>query len=99
MNRANAMPSLMFLDGQVRDVSEHKDGTRLLVGVEIFGTIHHLSFIRVIVDDEGVQRGATYENETDLIALGGLYEVSSYQTVNVPGFDGNYVAYLHPYGD
>ena len=92
----------MMLDLKVtkepEDVSSAKDGSRLLATVTIFGADHHLELIRVSVDDEGGQYADNEEYEDDYCGLQRLHE-GKYQTFEVPGFEGAYIAYMVPYDD
>ena len=90
------------------------DGSRILLPVEILGVPHHLVLLKVtrgkwhgrrLFDEPDLdgswaeQVGATYDNERVLGPLQDLVDAETFTTVKVPGHDGDYVTYLHPYGD
>jgi hypothetical protein len=87
------MHSMTF--GEIRDT--RGDGCNLLAQADLFGVSHHLIFIKVEVDDDGIQGPAAAEDGEVFADFGALYDFA-YETVNVPGFDGDYVAVMHPYG-
>ncbi len=49
-------------------------------------------------NDDYVQEADDAEDQPDLEALQDLY-TGRYETVQVPGFTGDYVVYMHPFTD
>jgi hypothetical protein len=90
------MPLELKLVKQPEDISDDKSGDRLLATVEICGANHHLDLIRVVEDEEGVQvpENDAYKDAYDdyQACYDGIYE-----TFEIPGFSGQYVAFMHPY--
>jgi hypothetical protein len=80
-----------------RDVSEEKDGSRLLGTIEILGVSHHLEMFRVHETEEDWQKPENEEHQEAYDALQELYCTKAYQTLEVPGFEGRYIAYVVPY--
>ena len=82
-----------------RDVSDAKDGSRLLGTVEIFGASHHLELLRATEIEE---EGQTFENEEcreHYDDLQTLYSADKYETFEIPGLEGRYIAYMVPFED
>jgi hypothetical protein len=92
---------------------ERGDGTRLTATVEFLGRFHHLTLIRVTetpYDAKGNPLESTedpaydhseliaddLEDQEDLVHLGNLYE-AFFETTELDGFPGHYVAYMHPF--
>lgn len=77
----------------------------LLATATLFGVFHHVEFIRVIEKDSQQQPwhpecGAGDEdnnNEERFDALN-IYDGAYHETVKVPGFEGDYVCVITPYG-
>ena len=79
------------------DVSDAKDGTRLLGTVEIDGTQFHWDFIAVEDGPDGLQHPVNSDYEELYDDLQRLYATQGYQTIRVAGFPWDYVAYMHPF--
>jgi hypothetical protein len=79
------------------DTSDAKDGSRLLATVEILGASHHLEFLRVVENEETWQQVENDEYIDTYDNLQELYEAIKYETVEIPGFTGRYIAYMVPY--
>lgn len=77
---------------------EDFSGARFHGQVRINGVEHHLTLVRVADDESGAQRAADAYGRDDLDALQGVYE-GRYQTVRVPGLDGDFVAFVVPHAD
>lgn len=73
------------------------DGSLFLSTVRLLGEPHHFTLLRVRSDPHEGMVAANPEHEAEYRRLHWLYE-GPYVTVEVPGHQGNYVAYLHPYG-
>lgn len=81
------------------DVSNDKNGDRLLAAVQIFGADHHLELIRVVEDEEdGEQSPENPEYQGTYDDLQALYS-GKYETFEVPGFPGRYMAFMTPYDE
>lgn len=79
------------------DQIEEEGSGPLLATVEIFGVNHHLVFIPVVAKNGAhVEAQPGFQDELD--KLSALYE-GPLQTVKVPGYPGDYVVYMHPFGD
>lgn len=91
-------PTLHFLPNQIEFMSSDDDRSCLLASVNIFGTDHHVMFIKV-VDNNGVQEAASPEWETEYEAMHQMFDAPRFSTVVVPGYDGEYVVTMHPYED
>lgn len=87
-----AFPSHEY--GELRDVRGH--GSYLLTVVEVFGVDHHLYFIRVVRDDCGELAAWREGDQLDLDDVHALYDYPL-ATVRVPGYEGDFVACMHPY--
>ena len=73
------------------------DGEDTLLGtVYLFGVAHHAQFIRVKEDEETGEQVPTNDPEGRWEDVCWLYE-QAYQTVEVPGFEGDYVLVIHPH--
>jgi hypothetical protein len=73
------------------------DGSLFLSTVRLLGRLHHLTLLRVRWDPgEGMVADMPSVAE-DFRNLWRLYE-GPYHTVEVPGYRGIYIAYVHPYG-
>jgi hypothetical protein len=81
--------------GDIRDT--RGDGCNLLASAYLFGTVHHIGFIRVHDDKEGIQVAFTEEDDGIFEDIARLYDFR-FETVNIPGYEGEFVAYLHPSG-
>lgn len=89
-----ATVSGLLVPGTIRDT--RGDGCNLLAEVELFGVPHHLVLVRVTWNDE-IQE-AFSEADRDLFDdISYLYDYE-FRTVEVPGFEGQFVAVMHPYG-
>lgn len=92
----------MDLQLKVVKAPEDVDGTgnRFLATVEIFGVPHHLEFIRVEDAPEeefcGGQRPVDPELQLNYEDLQGLYS-GHYETLELPGVSGQFIAYMVPY--
>lgn len=84
---------------QPEDVSDAQNGDRLLGTIEVFGASHHLELIRVDEDEEGAQQAANEEYDRMYDDLQQLYPCQKFETFAVPGFEGRYIAFMHPYED
>jgi hypothetical protein len=81
------------------DVSDGRNGDRLLATVEIFGADHHLELIRVVEDEEdGSQSPENLEYQGTYDDLQAVYS-GTYQTFEIPGFTGRYIAFMTPYDE
>ena len=82
----------------IGDVTDTRgDGCNLLARVEFLGSDHHLGFVRVR-DRKGIQTAFSDCDDEICEDIGRLYDYR-FQTVNVPGFPGHFVAYMHPAGE
>lgn len=92
-------PELKKMFGKLEDLSwMNKDKEDVLKGtVVIFGTCHHVTLVRVRNDDGCVQVGTRdpYERLEDVLAGAD----GCGQTVEVPGFEGEWVVGVDPYRD
>jgi hypothetical protein len=79
------------------DVSDDKGGDRLLATVEIGGALHHLEFLRVMTDEQGVQRPVNDEYEGMWDDLQALYEGNFMTIDEVAGFEGPFVCFMTPH--
>jgi hypothetical protein len=82
----------------LEDSSNDGSGDRLLGTVQILGANHHLEFMRVVDDEEGGQRpeNKDYQGTYDDVQV--LYS-GTYETFEVPGYEGKYIAFMTPYDD
>jgi hypothetical protein len=83
---------------QPEDISDAKNGDRLLTTVAIYGALHHLEFMRVVDDENGDQCPANPEYEEMYSQVQALY-AGRYETFKIPGFEGDYIAFMHPFDD
>lgn len=80
------------------------DDRRGVVTCYIFGTPHHLMLIPVKNETRGERQGEQIGRTTfadgDLDQLHALYQdCPAFQPVTIPGRRGQYVIYMHPFGD
>jgi hypothetical protein len=85
----------LAMTGGFRDTRE--DGCNLLGTVELLGQLHHIGAIRVR-ETGGIQGPMADEDEGIFEDIGRLYD-AAFATVEIPGFAGRFVVYMHPYED
>jgi len=73
------------------------DGSYLLAPCRLFGVLHHLNFVRVRAEDGvWVADSASEVNRAYVEDVYRLYD-NPLVPVGVPGYTGQYLAFLHPY--
>jgi hypothetical protein len=94
----NAPDSARFaarIDGSIEGIRQIDDEAALLGRVYILGILHHAWFVQV--EDRGGEQVAVndpYGRLEDFYRLD--LEVGAFQTVEVPGFPGEYVLVIYP---
>jgi len=76
-------------------------GNFLLGRVELFGVLFHVDLIRVVRDEFGFQD--VPEDSDDVVhevwdAMQTYTEDAAFQTVAVPGLDGEFLMFIYPFG-
>ncbi len=88
-------PTVLQIDPASLDRMDTDD--HLLGIVTLFGVDHHLGLIRVVRRSGRLE--ATNPQDDDVLnSLFGIFDVD-FATVEVPGHEGRYVAYMHPCED
>lgn len=87
----------LVIDPQKLFPVRETDNDHLLGCVTIFGTQHHLGLVRIETTEDG-QRAANEEDKQFFEDIWWIYEYP-FMTTKIPGFDGEYVAIMHPYGN
>jgi hypothetical protein len=80
---------------EVTCYGDHEEDEDTIHGtVVLLGVSHHAQFIRVTEDGDGVQV-PTRDPHERYADMQRIYDVN-YQTVQIPGFEGNWVLLIHP---
>jgi hypothetical protein len=91
-------PSAARVDGCIEGIREIEDEAALLGHVYFLGVLHHAWFVRVEDrDGEQVAFNDPYNRLDDFHRLDA--DQGPLQTVEVPGFDGEYVLVVYPGGN
>lgn len=74
------------------------DGCHLKGDVLFLGVYHHLMLIRVDINGDGCQDVYHEEDQSIYDDIVWLYDFP-FQTVQVPGLEGDFITIMHPHGE
>jgi hypothetical protein len=84
------------VEREPEDVSDARDGSCLLATIRIGAARHHLTLLRVVDGEDGLQGPENEEYRDEYEKAQGLFD-GKYETCEVPGFRGQYIAYMTPF--
>lgn len=78
-------------------INIRRDGEQGTLGgtVRLFGTLFHLTAVEVLENDRGEQ--VPVRDDYQFLKAMREYDNIRFQTVSLPGFDGQYAVFITPY--